>query len=120
MHWLADSVGDPPRATPPRVAVDETAVRLNGEWLWVYDAINPDTKLLLDTAVFGWRGTDPTAPFLHSLTEKHDCSQAVFLVDGYGYLTAPSRLRLNGRLDYADRNHIKKWFHTLKMRLNRF
>ncbi|WP_158059519.1 IS6 family transposase [Halorussus halophilus] len=120
VHRLADSVSDPPTATPSRVAVDETAVRLNGEWLWVYAAIDCDTKLLLDIAVFGRRGTDPAAAFLHNLTEKHDCSHAEFLVDGYGYLTALSRLGLSGHLNYADRNHIEKWFHTLKMRLDRF
>jgi putative transposase len=120
VHRLADSVSDPPTATPSRVAVDETAVRVNGELSWVYAAIDLDTKLLLDIAVFGRRGTDPAAAFLHNLTEKHDCSQATFLVDGYGYLTALSRLDVSGRLDYVDRNQIEKWFHTLKMRLDRF
>jgi len=32
----------------------------------------------------------------------------------------PSRLGLNGRVDYTDRNLIEKWFHTLKMRIDRF
>src|SRR6056297_4133453 len=120
VHRLADSVGDPPSATPTRVAVDETAVRINGEWSWVYAAIDLETKVLLDAAVFGRRGADPAAAFLHGLTQKHDCSQAVFLVDGFGYLTALSRVGLSGRLDYADRHHIEKWFHTLKMRIDRF
>jgi len=43
-----------------------------------------------------------------------------FLVDGYGYLTALPRLGLSGQLDYVDRNLIEKWFHTLKMRGDRF
>ena len=120
VHRLADSVGDLPSAQPTRVAVDETAVRINGEWSWVYAAINLDTKLLLDAAVFGRRGTDPAAAFLHGLTQKHDCSDTVFLVDGFGYLTALSRLGVSGRLDYTDRNHIEKWFHILKMRIDRF
>ncbi|SIR86326.1 integrase core domain-containing protein, partial [Natronorubrum daqingense] len=71
-------------------------------------------------AVFGRRGTDPAAAFLHRLTEKHDLSNTVFLADGYGYLTALSRLGLSGQLDYVDRNLIEKWFHTLKMRVDRF
>ncbi|WP_137284563.1 IS6 family transposase [Halorussus salinisoli] len=120
VHRLADSVPDPPTAQPSRVAVDETAVRINGEWSWAYAAIELETKVLPDAAVFGRRGTDPAAAFLHGLTQKHDCSQAVFLVDGFGYLTALSRLGLSGRLDYADRNHIENWFHTLKMRVDRF
>ena len=57
---------------------------------------------------------------LHQLTEKHDLDDTVFLVDGYVYLTAPSRLGLSGQLDYVERNLIKKWFYTLKMRVDRF
>ncbi|WP_135306268.1 IS6 family transposase, partial [Haloarcula amylovorans] len=110
VHRVSDSVGDPPMATPRRVAVDETAVKINGEQSWLYAAIDTETKLLLDVAVFGRRGTDPAAAFLHGVAEKHDLSEAVFLVDGTGYLTALARLDLSGRLDYVDRNLIEKWF----------
>jgi putative transposase len=120
VHRVADSVSDPPSAQPTRVAVDETAVKINGEQSWLYAAIDLETKLLLDVALFGRRGTDPAAAFLHGLTEKHDLSKAVFLVDGFGYLTALSRLGLSGQLDYVDRNLIEKWFQTLKMRIDRF
>ena len=78
---LADSGCDPPTAQPSRVAVDETAVKINGEQSWLYAAVDVDTKLILDVALFGRHGTDPAAAFLHGLTEKHDCSEAVFLVD---------------------------------------
>ena len=120
VHRLADSVSDPPKATPRRVAVDETAVKINGEWSWLYAAIDLDTKAVLDVALFKHHGTDPAAAFLHGLCETHDCSEAVFLADAFGYRTAISRLGLNGRVDYTDRNLIEKWFHTLKMRVDRF
>ncbi|AAG20929.1 MULTISPECIES: IS6 family transposase [Halobacterium] len=107
-------------AKPSRVAVDETAIKINGEWSWLYAAIDLDTKLILDVELFGRHGTDPAAAFLHGLREKHDLSDAVFLVDQFGYRTALSRLGLNGRVDYIDRNLIEKWFHTFKMRIARF
>ena len=78
MHRLAGSVPDPPRAKPSRVAVDETAVKINGEWSWLYAAIDLDTKLILDVQLFGRRGTDPAAAFLHKLREKHDLSETCF------------------------------------------
>jgi putative transposase len=120
VHRLADSVPDPPTAKPSRVAVDETAVKINGEWSWLYAAIDLDTKVILDVALFGRHGTDPAAAFLSGLAEKHDLSDTTFLVDQFGYRTALARLGLNGRVDYTDRNLIEKWFHTLKMRLDRF
>ena len=86
----------------------------------MYIAIDLETKVLLDATVFGRRGTDLAAGFLHGLTQKYDCLPVVFLVDGSGYLTVLSRLGLSGRLEYADRNQIEKRFHTLKMRIDRF
>jgi transposase-like protein len=65
----------------------------------MYAAIDLDSRLLLDVAVFGRRGTDPAAAFLHGLTEKYDLAEAEFLADGAGYLIALSRLGLSGQLD---------------------
>ncbi len=120
VHRLADSERDPPTASPSRVAVDETAVKINGEWSWLYAAIDIESKLILDVALFGRHGTDPAAAFLQKLHEKHDLSEAEFLADQFGYRTALSRVGLSGRVNYTDRNLIEKWFHTLKMRIDRF
>jgi putative transposase len=76
--------------------------------------------LSLEVALFGRHGTDPAAAFLHRLTEKHDCSESVFLVDQYSYRTVLVRLGLSGRVNYTERNLIEKWVHTLKMRVDRF
>jgi putative transposase len=117
---LADSGRDPPTASPSRVAVDETAVKINGEWSWLYAAIDIESKSILDITLFGRYGTDPAAAFLHRLREKHDISNAEFLVDQFGYRTALARLGLNGRVNYTDRNLAEKWFQALKMRVDRF
>jgi putative transposase len=70
--------------------------------------------------VFGRRWTDPTAAFLHRLTEKHDVSDIEFLTDAGGYLTALARLDLHGVLNYSDRNSTEKWFQTVVVRIDRF
>ncbi|EMA05353.1 transposase [Haloferax mediterranei ATCC 33500] len=64
VYRLSDSISDPPKATPRRVAVDEAAVKINGKWSWLYAAIDPDTKVILDVALFKRHGTDPAAAFL--------------------------------------------------------
>jgi len=120
IHRLADSLADPPTAQPSRVAVDELAVRFNGEPYWLYAAIDTETKLLLGAELFEQCGMDAATAFLHSLDQKHEFVDTVVLVDGYGYLTALARLDLSGRLDYTLRNHIEKWFYTLRMRIDRF
>jgi putative transposase len=101
VHQIADTGHTPPEAQPKRVAVDETAVKINGEWSWLYAAIDLDTKLILGVDLFGTHGTDPAAALLHGLSE------AVFLVGGFGYKTDIARLGLSGRREYTDRNLIE-------------
>ena len=71
-------------------------------------------------ALFGWHGTDPAAVFLYGLREKHDLPEAEFLVDQFGSRTALARLGLNGRVNYTYRTLLERWFHTLKIRIDRF
>ena len=52
-------------AKPSRVAIDEIAVKINVDWSWVYTAIDLESRLMLDVAVFGQRDADPAAAFLH-------------------------------------------------------
>jgi putative transposase len=78
---LTVRVFDQPARKPSWVAIDETAVKINGEWSWLYAAIDLDARLILDAQLFGRHGTDLAAAFLHGLREKHDLSEPVFLVD---------------------------------------
>jgi putative transposase len=119
-HTLSDEQADPSTSEPSRVAVDETQITVDGEAKWLYAAIAPESKLLLEVDVYSRRGTDPAAAFLHRLTEKHDVNDTEFLVDGGGYLTALARHELSGQLNYSTRNHIEKWFQTVAMRIDRF
>ena len=66
------------------------------------------------------RGTTPAAAFLSRLADHHDLSEAELLVDSFGYRTALSRLGLSGQVEYRGRNHIERWFQTLKQRTDRF
>ena len=97
-------------AQPRRVAVDETAVKISGEWSWLYAAIDLDTNIILHVAVFERHGTDPATAFLHAVTKKHDCSNTVFLADSFGYRTAFARLGLTGRVDYPERDLVENGF----------
>ena len=62
----------------------------------------------------------PAAAFLHGLREKHDLSEAVFLIEQFGYRTAVARLWLNNQIDNTDRNLVEKWFCPVTIRIHRF
>jgi len=62
----------------------------------LYDAIYLDSKLILDAELFGRHGTDPAAVSLYRLTEIHDLSDTVVLVDDFEYQIAVAPLGLRG------------------------
>ncbi|MFA9417965.1 IS6 family transposase [Natrinema sp. HArc-T2] len=123
-HWYqayADYYEQDFTAQPDRVAVDEKQIQLgNEEKAWLYAAIDVDSKVVLHARLSKHRGRDPAEQFLEELKEKHRVADAVFLVDGMGYLTALARTNLSGNLNYTDRNIVEKLFQTYTMRIERF
>lgn len=60
-------------------------------------AINIKTNFILGVELLGQHGTNPTAAFLHQLTEEHNFFDTVFPVDDYGYQAGLTRLGLSRR-----------------------
>ena len=67
---------------PDHVAVDETVIRLNDEQYWLYAVVNPETNELLNTRLKPTTNTAIAQTILAEVDEKHDISNAIFLVDG--------------------------------------
>ncbi len=57
-------------------------IRLNDEQYWLYAAVDPKTNELLHTKLEPTTTKVLAHSFLTELSEKHDVSDAVFLVDG--------------------------------------
>ena len=75
-------------AAPDQIALDETVIRINGQQYRLYAAIDPDTNRFLHIRLFSTTTTALTQRFLRELREKHDVSDAVFLVDYATHLEA--------------------------------
>jgi putative transposase len=88
--------------------------------VWLYAAIDIDSKVVLHARLSEHRGRDPAETFLRELKEKHCVEDAEFLVNRRGYLTALTRVDLSGHLGYSDRNIVEKPFRTYTMRIGRF
>ncbi len=118
---FADSHEQTFTAGPDRVAVDEKQVQLAEEHdVWLYAAIDIDSKVVLHARLSETRGTDPATSFLRELQEKHRVEDAEFLVGGMGYLTALAKTDFSGHHDYTDRNIVEKLLQTFTMRIGRF
>ena len=106
---------------PDRIAVDEKQIQLEeGGKAWLYAAIDIDSKVVLHARLSQRRGTEPATTFLRELKEEHRVADAVFFVDGMGYLTALAKTDLTGDLNYSERNLVEKLFQTYTMRVGRF
>ena len=66
---------------PDHIALDETVIRINEQQFWLYAAVDPDTNKFLHIRLFTTTTTALIQQFLRELREKHDVSDAMFLVD---------------------------------------
>jgi len=109
-------------ASPNHVALDETVIRVNDEQYWLYAAVDPDTNKIIHIRLFPMYTTALTEIFLRELREKHDVSDAVFLVDGAKHLqTALRRSGLRFRYErHGNRNSVERVFREVKRRTSSF
>ena len=73
-HWyqsFAEHYGQDFTAEPDRVAVDEKQIQLEEEQkVWLYAAIDVDSKVVLHARLSRNRGTEPATTFLRELKEE--------------------------------------------------
>src|SRR6056297_1300833 len=103
---------------PDHIAVDETVIQLNNEQYWLYAAVDAETNELLHTSLEPTRNTMIAQTFLAKIDEKHDVSDAVFLVDGsHSLQDACQRHGLDFRYEkHGNRNAVERVFREIKRR----
>ena len=103
---------------PDHVAVDETVIQLNDEQYWLYAAVDPETNELLHTSLEPTTNTIIAQTFLAKIDEKHEISEAVFLVDGSHSLQAAChRAGYDFRYEkHGNRNAVERVFREIKRR----
>ena len=107
---------------PDHVAVDETVIQLNDETYWLYAAVDPKTNELLHTKLEPTTTKVLAHSFLTELSEKHDVSDAVFLVDGsHSLQDACHRHGFDFRYEkHGNRNAVERVFREIKRRTTCF
>jgi len=107
---------------PNQVAVDETMIRLNGDWYWLYMAVDPDTNDVLHTKLQPTRNHYTAKEFMLELIEKHDLDESLFLVDGLPSLHDACRHHsLRFRVTkHGNRNSVERIFREVKRRTQAF
>ncbi|PHQ40710.1 IS6 family transposase [Halorubrum sp. C191] len=104
--------------SPDHIAVDETVIRLNDQQYWLYAAVDPETSELLHTKLEPTTTKVLAHSFLAELSEKHDVSDAVFLVDGsHSLQDACQRHGFDFKYEkHGNRNAVEHVFREIKRR----
>jgi len=97
-------------------------IQLNDEQYWLYAAVDPETNELLHTSFEPSTNTVIAQTVLTEISEKHDVSDAVFLVDGSHSLQAAChRAGYNFRYEkHGNRNGVERVFREIKRRTGCF
>ena len=109
-------------ANPDRVAVDQKAIRINDQQYWLYAAVDPATNRILHSRLFPTYTIPIAREFLTELTEKHDVTDAVFLVDDADDLIGALRREgLSYRVQlHGHRNSVERVFREVQRRTSSF
>ncbi|MDB2275813.1 IS6 family transposase [Halorubrum ezzemoulense] len=105
-----------------RVAVDQKSIRVNDEEYWLYAVVDPETNRILHARLFPTYTIPIGREFLTELCEKHDVSDAVFLVDDAADLAGALRREgLEYRVEiHGYRNQVERVFREVQRRISSF
>ena len=108
--------------SPDHVAVDQKAIHINDEQYWLYAAVDPATNRILHSRLFPTYTIPIAREFLTDLAEKHDVSDAVFLVDDADDLIGALRQEnYSYRVQqHGFRNSVEHVFREIQRRTSSF
>lgn len=121
VHALRGVVSRVPRRERKVVAIDETKLKIKGRQVFVWAAIDADTRELLAVYASYYRSNINTLVFLKRVLDT--CTnKPVVLVDGGPWYPWPlDRMGIRWlHVTFGERNAIERFFRTMKERTKRF
>ena len=105
-------------AAPDHIAVDETAIQVNGERRWLYATVDPETNEFPHIRLFLTRTTQLAVLFLRELQQIVPITHAAILVDTTHHLKAAlSRLGLRFQMcRHGNRSAVERVSKEVKRR----
>jgi putative transposase len=121
VHALRGIVPHPPRRERKVVAIDETKLKINGRHVFVWAAIDVDTRELLAVYASYYRSSINTIIFVKKVLDTCVGTPVVLVDGGPWYPWALKRYGLKWlHITFGERNAIERFFRTLKERTRRF
>lgn len=107
---------------PMVIVVDETCIQVGSQQYYLYAAICPYSKRIIYFDLYPMRNHLATLTFFKQIVKIYGKKPDVVIVDGGPwYRDALNRLGIRRQVVCGGiRNHIERWFETLKDRLRNF
>jgi len=120
-HRLRMAFSKPGKRRRRVVAIDETKLKLKGEQLFVWAAVDVETREVLACRVSWSRSILDAEWFLKKVLEACSNKPLILVDKGPWYPEALCSLGLRWRhVTFGMRNRIERWFGNLKARTKRF
>lgn len=109
------------RRKRPLLVVDETKIRTRSGQIFIFVALDPENREIVNLLVTKWRGLMDTLGFLRRTLRFCDGKPIIATDGGPWYRWPTQRLGLKHTvLCGGKRSYIERWFKTLKNRLSTF
>jgi len=103
------------------LAIDESKIKVQGKWLYVWAAIDIDTWEVVHAWVSQGRSGFEALQFIRAVLKKCKNKPFIYVDGGPWYPWALNRLGVPWeRKTFGPRNPIEQWFGILKQRIKRF
>lgn len=103
------------------IAVDETKIKVQGKWMYIWAAIDIDSWDVLATWVSQGRSCFETLQFMRKALEVCENTPIVYVDGAPWYRWVLNRLGVPWEhRTFGPRNPIEQWFGILKQRIKRF
>ena len=103
------------------IAIDETKIKLNGKWYYLWAAIDVHTREILAVHLTSSRSSLDALIFLQKVLKSCKNKPKVYVDGGPWYPWALQRLGVPWEhMTFGKRNAIEQWFGIFKHRIKRF
>jgi len=120
-HRIGDAFPRLRRKHRRTVAIDETKIRIEKKWMYLWAAMDTDTREILAVYLSPARSHFDTLRFLKRMMRYCSNKPLVLIDRGPWYPWALDRYGLRWRHEtFGDRNPIEQWFGIVKHRTKRF
>jgi len=103
------------------IAIDETKIKIQGEWHYLWTAIDTQSREILAIQITRSRSRLDTYIFLQKVLRTCTNKPHVYVDGGPWYPWALQRMGLTWEhKTFGPRNPIEQWYHIFKQRIKRF